>query len=60
MESEQQTHLTRRAIRPNGDIEINCSCGALWTHPEGTTDEKMESIRLSHISYFDRPAMKTL
>lgn len=53
-------HTLRRHARTNGDWEINCSCGAMWTHKSNETQEKMQSIYESHLKYANRPKMETL
>lgn len=41
-----------------GDIVIACSCGAVWSHPMGTTDEKVQSVFQSHVAYAQRMATR--
>lgn len=53
-------HEATMKIRDDQEIQVNCSCGAMWSHPEGTKTEKVLSVFESHKLYFNKPKMVTL
>jgi hypothetical protein len=40
--------------------QVECSCGAKWSHPLVATKEEMDSIYESHLKYFNRPKLEAL
>lgn len=53
-------HIAYMHRRSSGDLEVNCSCGAIWTFGAERSMKHMDSIYESHLKYFNRPKMETL
>lgn len=58
--SAQPQHTVVYIRRPSGEWQVDCSCGALWTHKADETEERMSSIYQSHLAYFNRPPTQVL
>lgn len=46
-------HWKTETVRPDGEYQVNCTCGAMWTHGKETTTEVMDQIFASHKKYFN-------
>jgi hypothetical protein len=56
--SAHPDHIATVSQRANGEWEVNCTCGARWTHASTATDEKMQAIFGSHCAYAKRIATR--
>lgn len=56
----EKKHEATYEIRENNEIVCAYLCGAKWSHPAGTKQEKLRSIFESHLAYFKRPGMEIL
>lgn len=57
---EQPEHRALAVRRPNREWEVNCSCGAKWTHDAAITEQGMLDIYESHLRYANRTKLETL